>query len=110
MPIQLDFNLRRLVEMADADARLRDQQPWEAACERDGAWLSGVITDHYAGDDRKLKTMMAGVLAEYDSSAPIDRWSSSSTTWWPSGPHLHRLRRGPRLHAAGQQRALRRPA
>src|SRR3954453_6955190 len=66
MPIQLDFILRRLVEMADADPGLRDQQPWQAACEGDHAWLSSVITDHYAGDDRKVKTMMAGVLAAYD--------------------------------------------
>jgi phosphoglycolate phosphatase-like HAD superfamily hydrolase len=66
MPIQLDFILRRLVEMSDADPALRDQQPWRAACEQDVEWLSSVIADHYAGDDRKVKTMMAGVLAAYD--------------------------------------------
>jgi hypothetical protein len=72
MPIQLDFNLRRLVEMADADPTLRDRQPWKAACERDGAWLNSVITDHYTGDDRKVKTMMAGVLAAYDGISVED--------------------------------------
>jgi hypothetical protein len=40
MPIQLDFILRRLVEMADADAALRERQPWKAAYERDHGWLS----------------------------------------------------------------------
>jgi len=35
MPIQLDFILRRLVEMAEADAALRGRQPWKAAYERD---------------------------------------------------------------------------
>src|SRR3982750_4592433 len=59
MPIQLDFILRRLVEMADADPSLRDQQPWQAACERDAAWLTSAVTDHYAGDDRKAKILMA---------------------------------------------------
>jgi hypothetical protein len=28
MPIQLDFILRRLIEMAEADADLRGRQPW----------------------------------------------------------------------------------
>jgi len=66
MPIQLDFILQRLVDMADADPALRGQQPWKAARERDVEWLNSVITDHYAGDDRKVKTLLAGVLAAYD--------------------------------------------
>jgi hypothetical protein len=65
MPIQLDFILRRLVEMAQADPSLAGRQPWKAACEQDAAWLSSVITDHYAGDDRKVTTMMGGILAAY---------------------------------------------
>jgi hypothetical protein len=35
MPIQLDFTLRRLAEQADADASLRDRQPWKACYEHD---------------------------------------------------------------------------
>ncbi len=31
MPVQLDFILRPLVEMAEADPTLRDRQPWQAA-------------------------------------------------------------------------------
>jgi hypothetical protein len=31
MPIQLDFILRRLVKMAEADPALRERQPWKAA-------------------------------------------------------------------------------
>jgi hypothetical protein len=31
MPIELDFILRRLAEMAAADASLRGRQPWKAA-------------------------------------------------------------------------------
>jgi phosphoglycolate phosphatase-like HAD superfamily hydrolase len=65
MPIQLDFILRRFVDMADADPALREKQPWRAACERDAEWLDSVVTDHYAGDDGKAKTLMAGVLAAY---------------------------------------------
>ena len=39
MPIQADFILRRLFEMAQADPDLRDHQPWKAAYER--LWLAG---------------------------------------------------------------------
>ena len=40
MPIQLDFILRRLAEMAEVDPSLRDRQPWKAAHERDYGWLA----------------------------------------------------------------------
>ena len=39
MPIQLDFILRRLAEMAEAEPELRERQPWKAAYERDYAWF-----------------------------------------------------------------------
>jgi len=65
MPIQLDFILRRLAEMAAADPALRDRQPWKSAVERDFGWLSAVIAEHYAGDDRNVKVLAAGILAAY---------------------------------------------
>ncbi|HET8619634.1 MAG TPA: hypothetical protein VFM27_11775 [Acidimicrobiales bacterium] len=34
MPIQLDFILRRLVDMAGAQPELRERQPWKAAYQR----------------------------------------------------------------------------
>jgi phosphoserine phosphatase len=66
MPIQLDFILRRLVDMVAADPALRHRQPWKAAQERDHAWLDAVMRAHYAGDDRELATFAAGVLAAHD--------------------------------------------
>src|SRR5450432_2934976 len=51
LPIQADFILRRLVEMAQADLELRGRQPWKAAYERDYGWLSKVLAEHYAGDE-----------------------------------------------------------
>jgi hypothetical protein len=72
MPIQLDFILRRLVEMAETDPGLGDQQPWKAAREHDYAWLSQVLTDHYAGNDRLVKIMAAGILAAYDGTSVED--------------------------------------
>jgi phosphoserine phosphatase len=63
MPIQLDFVLRRLVEMAEAEPELRERQPWKAAHERDYDWLSAAIHEHYAGDDTKVRILAGGVLA-----------------------------------------------
>src|SRR5512141_3010826 len=62
MPIQLDFILRRWVEMAQQNPALREQQPWKAAVEKDYAWLGGVITKHYAGDDTVLPVVLRGLL------------------------------------------------
>jgi phosphoserine phosphatase len=65
VPIQMDFILRRFVEMAEADPALREHQPWKAAYERDHAWFSAVMMEHYAGDDHNVKTLAGGVLAAY---------------------------------------------
>ena len=65
MPIQLDFILRRLAAMAEADPELRDRQPWRAAHEHDYAWLSTVLDEHYAGDDTNVRTLAAGILAAF---------------------------------------------
>src|SRR5947209_11005809 len=63
VPIQMDFILRRFVEMAEADPALRDRQPWKAAYERDYGWLAAVLAEHYAGDDTNVRTLLGGVLA-----------------------------------------------
>jgi phosphoserine phosphatase len=65
LPIQADFILRRLYEMAEADPALRDRQPWKAAYERDYGWLGAVLAEHYAGDDTNVRTLLGGVLAAH---------------------------------------------
>jgi phosphoserine phosphatase len=65
LPIQADFILRRLFEMAEADPDLRDRQPWKAAYERDYGWLGTVLAEHYAGDETNVRTLLAGVLAAF---------------------------------------------
>src|SRR3954468_11996936 len=57
MPSQLDFILRRLAAMVEADPSLKDRQPWRAAHERDYAWLARVMAEHYAGDDTNVKVL-----------------------------------------------------
>src|SRR5215210_105969 len=65
LPIQADFILRRLYEMAEADPGLRERQPWKAAYERDHAWLGRVMAEHYAGDDSNVRTLAGGILAAF---------------------------------------------
>jgi hypothetical protein len=72
MPIQLDFILRRWVEMAQQNPALREQQPWKAAVEKDYAWLGGVITKHYGGDDTDLPVVVKGLLAAFEGVTTED--------------------------------------
>ena len=39
MPIQLDFTVRRLAELATETPALRDEQPYKACYEKDMHWL-----------------------------------------------------------------------
>lgn len=65
LPIQADFILRRLSEMAQSDPDLRGRQPWKAAYERDYGWLGTVLAEHYAGDDTNLPALAAGILEAF---------------------------------------------
>ena len=67
LPIQADFIIRRLVELATADPGLRNRQPWKAAYERDYAWFGEVVDEHYAGNDTNVRTLLGGVLAAYQA-------------------------------------------
>jgi hypothetical protein len=72
IPIQLDFILQRLVEMAEAGPAPRERQPWKAAYERDHAWLGKLVTEHYAGDDSNVRILASGILAAYDGISVED--------------------------------------
>jgi phosphoserine phosphatase len=72
MPIQADFILRRLSEMAQADPGLRGRQPWQAAYEHDYGWLAAVLAEHYAGNDANVGTLLAGVLAAFEGISVED--------------------------------------
>jgi phosphoserine phosphatase len=86
MPIQLDFILRRLVEMAEAKPELRDRQPWKAAYERDYAWLGALMAEHYAGDDSNVKVLAAGILAAYEGIS-VDEFEAQSDEFLHSAQH-----------------------
>jgi hypothetical protein len=52
--------------MANDNPALRQQQPWKSAVDRDLAWLGGVITKHYAGDDSDLPTLINGLSGAFE--------------------------------------------
>ena len=86
MPIQADFILRRLFEMAHADPALRDRQPWKAAYERDYAWLGEVLAEHYAGDDTNVRTLLGGVLAAY-AGMSVDDFEARADAFLRTAQH-----------------------
>src|SRR4051812_46976639 len=65
LPIQLDFILRRLGEMADTQPELRERQPWKAVADHDLRWFATIMDEHYAGDDTNVRTLAGCVLAAY---------------------------------------------
>jgi phosphoserine phosphatase len=86
LPIQADFILRRLFEMAEADPNLRDRQPWKAAYERDYGWLGAVLAEHYAGDDTNVRTLLAGVLAAH-SGITVDDFEAQADSFLRTVQH-----------------------
>lgn len=63
--IQLDFILRRWMEMVDENPALAEEQPWKAAVEQDYSWLGNAVTKHYRGDDSDLPLVMKGILTAF---------------------------------------------
>jgi phosphoglycolate phosphatase-like HAD superfamily hydrolase len=86
LPIQADFILRRLNEMAEADPGLRDRQPWRAAYERDYGWLGSTLAEHYAGDDTNVRTLLVGVLAAH-SGISVDDFEAQADSFLRAARH-----------------------
>jgi phosphoserine phosphatase len=86
MPIQLDFILRRLVAMAEAEPELRARQPWAAAYQRDYGWFGRVVAEHYAGDDTNVRTLAGGILAAYEGMS-VEDFEAQSDAFLRSARH-----------------------
>jgi len=86
VPVEADYLLRRLGEMATSDPTLRDRQPWKAAYEHDNDWLGKVITEHYAGDDTKAQTLLGGVSAAY-AGISVEEFESKSGAFLRGAQH-----------------------
>jgi len=86
MPIQLDFILRRLAEMAAAQPQLCERQPWKAVSERDFGWFGALMAEHYAGDDTNVRTLAAGILAAY-AGISVEDFEEQSNAFLRSAQH-----------------------
>ena len=66
VPIQLDFTLFLMAELAGQDPSLAERQPYRAAVERDFRWLDQAIVKHYHGDDADLGLLMGAVESAFE--------------------------------------------
>jgi phosphoserine phosphatase len=91
MPIQADFIVRRLADMARTDNSLRHQQPWKAAYERDYGWFGHVLDEHYAGDDTNVAPLLGGILAAW-AGISVEDFETQSDAFLRTARHptLHR--------------------
>jgi hypothetical protein len=58
IPIQLDFILRRLIEMAESQQELRDRQRWKAAYERDYRRFGALMVERSAATEAVAVTTL----------------------------------------------------
>ena len=91
IPIQLDFTLFRMAELAQADPSLSGRQPYKAAAERDYRWLGEAMVKHYHGDDADLHLLMAAVETAFGGMT-VEAFSDEVSGWLASASHpqLHR--------------------
>lgn len=86
MPVEIGFIFRRLAAMVEEDASLRDRQPWKAAHEEDHAWLGGVMTKHYLGDDSQVKVLMGGILRAF-AGMTVDEYGAAANAFVREAAH-----------------------
>jgi phosphoserine phosphatase len=86
IPIQLDFTLFRMAELAEADPSLRDSQPYKSALERDYGWLGAAMVKHYHGDDSDLGILMAAVETAFGGMS-VEAFEEEAATWLRSAVH-----------------------
>ncbi len=86
MQVQVDFILRRLVEMADAEPALRQQQPWQAAHAKDMAWFGDAIARHYQGDDSQAMVLLGGILKAFGAMT-VDAFADLAEAFFRQAQH-----------------------
>jgi phosphoserine phosphatase len=86
MPIQLDFIIRRLAEMAASQPELCERQPWKAVSARDFGWFGALMAEHYAGDDTNVRALAGGILAAY-AGISVEDFEEQSDTFLRSAQH-----------------------
>jgi phosphoserine phosphatase len=86
IPIQLDFTLYRMAELAESDPSLRGHQPYKAAVDRDYEWLGAAMVKHYHGDDVDLRLLMAAVETAFGGMS-VESFAAEAASWLQSAVH-----------------------
>ncbi len=86
IPIQLDFTLHRMAEMAAADPSLAGRQPFQAASTGDYHWLAEAMVKHYHGDDADLGLLMGAVESAFDGLG-VEEFSHRVLDWLDTADH-----------------------
>ena len=84
--VEMGFVLQRLAAMAERDVALRDRQPWKAAHENDRAWLGGLVTKHYEGDDTDLRVFMGGYFKAFEGMS-VQEYLAAAEEFLDAGRH-----------------------
>ncbi len=86
VPIQLDFTLFRMAELAGQDPSLAERQPYRAAVERDFRWLDQAIVKHYHGDDADLGLLMGAVESAFEGME-VEAFGAEVMAWLTTASH-----------------------
>jgi phosphoserine phosphatase len=86
VPIQLDFTLFRMAELAGQDPSLAERQPYRAAVERDFRWLDQAIVKHYHGDDADLGLLMGAVESAFEGME-VEAFGAEVMEWLTTASH-----------------------
>ena len=86
IPIELDFALFRLAELANAEPSRRARQPYKAAIERDYPWLGGAMIKHYRGDDADLAVLLAAAESAFEGMS-VEAFGAAVLTWLQTAAH-----------------------
>jgi len=86
IPIQLDFTLFRLAELAGQDPSLRDRQPYKASAERDYHWLGETVVKHYHGDDADMRLLMRAIESAFEGMS-VESFQAEVLGWLKDAAH-----------------------
>jgi phosphoserine phosphatase len=86
VPIQLDFTLFRMAELAGQDPSLAERQPYRAALDRDFRWLDQAIVKHYDGDDADLGLLMGAVESAFEGME-VEAFGAEVMEWLTTASH-----------------------
>ncbi|WP_433037895.1 haloacid dehalogenase-like hydrolase [Actinomycetospora sp. CA-053990] len=86
MPIQLDFTIRRLGELAADDPSLGEQQPYKAARDQDLHWFGAAMVKHYQGDDGDMLLLMAAIPRAFDT-VTIEEYDRTVSAFFADAEH-----------------------